>query len=53
MVQIFEEDVMGFEYYLHFNDLVEWHLLCDNGNYIDITCEDKTGYFIWFHYATS
>ena len=49
-------DVTGFESYLHFADLYDWRIICNDGNFCKVTCEWKNEVphtYVLFAFATS
>lgn len=52
----FEHDITGFEAYLLFNELHDWHIIDNDGNFLKITCElnNNTPHtYVLFAYSTS
>jgi len=52
----YEHDATGFEAYLPFNELHDWHIICDDGNFCKVTCElknDNPHTYVLFAFATS
>lgn len=49
-------DVTGFEAYLHFNELHDWRIICNDGNFCKVTCEwenEVPHTYVLFAFATS
>lgn len=55
-ISTYDHDATGFEAYLPFNELHDWHIINDDGNFRKITCEWKNDIphiYVLFAFATS